>query len=578
MPWWERWPGRLEYELQALKAAEIPYKRDEDAFNAGVLHLIVEAEVDGEAITLDVVFPDFYPKFRFEITASQLDLEHHQHPFDKNLCLLGRRTSNWQTHYTLADFIQTQVPQAIRAGRSNDRMEVIGIEEQQGEPFSEYYRYMQNLMLLVDSSWRIDPAISGGQMLVGLEQRDGLGRGAVLEVRDKLGNTLVRADPALAQLYSHKIVGRWVRAPEPIQEATPEAFAETLPGLDRSLEELQLAWRRINGTETGVDIVGVLFPEEVRWRESTDGWIFLVRWRYRGKSSGKPNAFFIRAGRAGRQDLAARVPELVALTEQCVALFGAGGVGAPSAIALAKAQIGELRILDGDMVEPGTVVRWPLGFSSAGVGKVDSLVDFLSQNYPYVHVVPKRHHIGAVRTVEAVVDPDIISDAMVIEQMLDGASLVYDATAELGVHDLLSQLAAERQIPYIYAHSTHGAWGGLVARIVPGRTEGCWLCLQYALNDLTIPPPPADPRGEVQPEGCASPTFTGTGFDVEQVANEGVRLAVGTLTGETEGGYPDVDWDVAILALRDETGRRIAPQWTTYTLAQHPECPLCSQK
>lgn len=578
MAWWERWPERLEYEFQALQNAGIPYERDEDAFKAGVLHLIVEAMVDGETITLDVVFPEFYPKFRFEISAPQLDLEHHQHPFGKNLCILGRRTSNWQTNYTLAEFIQTQVPQAIRAGRSDDRIEVVGIEEQQGEPFSEYYQYAPDVMLLVDSSWRIDPTISGGQILVGVEQRDGLGRGAVLEVRDRLGNTLVRADPSLAQLYPHKILGRWVRSPRPIREPTPETFAETLPGLDRSLEELRLEWRTINGTEMGIDIVGVLFPEEVRWRESTDGWVFLIRWRPRGKVTGKPSASFIRAGRAGRQDLAARVPELVSLTERRVALFGAGGVGAPSAIALARAQIGELRILDGDIVEPGTVVRWPLGLSVAGVSKVNSLVGFLARNYPYVHVVSKMHHVGAVRAGEALVDPDVISDAIVIEEMLDGADLVYDATAELGVHDLLSQLAAERHIPYIYAHSTHGAWGGLVARIVPGRTEGCWLCLQYALNDLTIPLPPADPHGEVQPEGCASPTFTGTGFDVEQVANEGVRLAVGTLTGDVEGGYPDADWDVAILALRDETGRRIAPQWTTYALSQHPECPLCSQR
>ncbi len=577
-PWWERWPERLEDELQALRDAGIPFERDEDAFKAGVLHLTVQTTVDGEALTLDVVFPDFYPKFRFEVSAPQLDLAHHQHPLSKNLCLLGRRTSNWHTTYRLADFLQTQVPRAIRAGRSTDRADVAGIEEQQAEPFSDYYPYAHNVMLLVDSSWVIDPTIQGGQLLVGFKQRDALDRGAVLEVRDPRGNIIVSADPILARVYPHKLLGRWVRSPQPVHALTPDAYAATLPHLDPTLEALKLEWRHINKNELGIDITGVIFPEEVRWRESSDGWVFVVRHRPRGRSAGEPKAFLARAGRAGRHDLVARVPELAPLTEHRIALFGAGGIGAPSAIGFARTQIGELRILDGDFVEPGTVVRWSLGLSIAGMSKVDSLATFLDHNYPYVHVVTKQHHIGAVRDVRHLDHPEMVSDSQVMDDMLDGTSLVYDATAELGVHDLLSSLAAELRIPYIYAHSTHGAWGGLVARIVPGRTQGCWLCLQYALDDGTIPPPPADPQGEVQPAGCASPTFTGTGFDVEYVANEGVRLAIGTLTSSVAGGYPDADWDVATLALRDKTGRRVPPRWTSYRLAQHPNCSLCAQE
>lgn len=570
MPWWERWPGRLEYELQALRDAGIPYERDEDAFKAGLVWLKLTVQVDDFTVNLVAKFPDSYPEFRFEIFADELELAHHQNPFWKNLCLLGRGTSNWHTNYTLAEFIQTQVPTVIQAGRSSDQAEVADIEEHQGEPISNYYPYQPNALLLVDSSWSIDPNICGGELVIGLEPVEQLVRGAVLEVRNGAGVAIVRADPVLNQRYPHQVRGRWVRSSEPIVQGKPEQFMAAVSIIDPRLANPK--WQvTAPSNRYQLDIVGALFPEEVRWRENADGWVFLVRLPRRSK--GEPiQLYFTRAARAGRSDLIARVPELAHLARQSIAVFGLGGIGAPSAIGFARAQIGELRVLDADVVDAGTSVRWPLGLSAAGQDKVETLKAFLFQNYPYVHVVGYTHRIGGTRL------PSQPSESTMLSDMLDGVSLIYDATAELGVHQLLARLAAERGIPYIYAHTTPGAWGGLIARIQPGRTQGCWLCLRHAQMDGTIPFPLFDATGEVQPEGCASPTFTGSGFDVEQVANEGVRMAVGTLTGNIEGGYPDVDWDVAILALRDETGRRIAPQWTTYALPQHAECPLCSQR
>ncbi len=76
----------------------------------------------------------------------------------------------------------------------------------------------------------------------------------------------------------------------------------------------------------------------------------------------------------------------------------------------------------------------------------------------------------------------------------------------------------------------------------------------------------------MQPRGCADPTFTGAGFDVAEVALNGVRLAVSTLAGGLGDAYPDAEWDVAIISFRDEHGRRIAPRWQTFKLRRHPRC------
>lgn len=565
--WWERWPGRLEFELGQLEADGIPFERDEEAFAAGSVVLRLWPTVSGERVFLIARFPDFYPYTRFEVEAPELDLDHHQGPFKKNLCLIGGGSKNWHTRDTLAGFIKDQLPLVLKTGRSGDKAEVEGLEEPQGEPFSAYYPAYQDATVLIDGGWTIDPTATAGELVLGVKEDAGhILRGAVLEVRDAEGRALGQMDPAVAGLYPKTLRCRWVRLNEPIREEEAGNFFGKLFSLHPSLSNSW--WKHVAGGR--MDVIGVLFPEEVGWRKKGDGWVFGVRLQLRGrKGYGKgDNVYLARAARAGRSDLAARVPELGAMRGAKIAVAGLGGLGSPSALEFARAGVKQLRLLDRDMVEPGTTVRWALGIPASGVRKAYALKEFIDANYPYTEVVPYVHQIGNVLG-------DGPSDLEVLDSFLEGVDLVYDATAEVGIQHLLSALAAERGIPYVCVSTTPGAWGGLVARVRPGRTPGCWVCLQHALEDESIPPPPADPEGGTQPAGCASPTFTGAGFDVSEVALAGVRLAVSTISAGEAGAYPDVDWDVAVVSLRE--GRLIAPRWDTFPLGRHPSCS-CATK
>ena len=281
-------------------------------------------------------------------------------------------------------------------------------------------------------------------------------------------------------------------------------------------------------------------------------------------------AYFARGGRGGRADLSSRIPELASLKNRRVVVMGLGGIGAPSAIEFARSGVGELRVLDRDIIEPGTVVRWPLGFAAVGVSKAAAISQFVAVNYPYTNVTAQHHLIGNALNVG-------VSDLEILDKLLDGVDLVYDATAEPGLQHLFSDLAAERGVAYICASTTPGAWGGLIARICPKQTDGCWNCLQWHLMDSSIPTPPNYPRGMVQPRGCADPTFIGAGFDVSQVALAGVRLAVATLCHGLNGGYPDFDWDVGVLELRDGDGQAIASRWNTFPLSRHSKCTCANR-
>lgn len=273
-PWWERWPGRLDDEINRLKAAGIETELNQSCFDKGIAVLNLRYPVKGQVQNFDVVFPDVYPYMRFEIFAPQLNLDHHQNPFAKNLCMIGRRTANWHTKDTVADFMINRLPQVIRAAESVDYDSVKDDEEIQGEPITNYYTYSPNQVVLIDSSWIIDPSIKKGFLKIGVDKTDhDKPKFAVLAVMDHQNDIVVEAEPEILGLYTDHIVGKWVRCQQPIVENNPKLFLKQLAQLDKTLvnEKILIA--------TSTFIIGVIFPEEVSWRKNKDGWLFLVAQR-----------------------------------------------------------------------------------------------------------------------------------------------------------------------------------------------------------------------------------------------------------------------------------------------------------
>lgn len=283
----------------------------------------------------------------------------------------------------------------------------------------------------------------------------------------------------------------------------------------------------------------------------------------------------LRSGRGSADDLAARIPELTPLRTRAVLVVGLGSLGAPAAIELARNMVGQIRLLDGDFVDPGISVRWPIGYAYAGLMKVQAIAHFIHANYPNCTIgSTEARTIGLTRA-----DDSLEPDPEILDRLLDGVDLVFDASAEEGVNHTMSELARERSIPYVGISATLGAWGGLVFRVRPDR-GGCWVCLRHLQTTTGAPPhigpAPWDPNGQAQPAGCASITFTGTSFDLAPVWTMGVRLAISTLCeGGAPGMYPVLPWDVGVVALRDPGGEPVPAIWTVYPLDKHPSCSRC---
>lgn len=594
--WWERDPARYESELEELKRAGLRYVVDDDARRDGHLRIEVFPVINGAELRVVALFPDLYPFFRFEVQAPTENLLYHQHPFAKTLCLIPRSTGWWQPESDrLAFFLRDRLSAVIQSGKTQ-QVEGGTIEDEQAEPFTDYYQYHPSSIMLIDGAWTIPREARYGQIVLGAEGTSAvrpppLLRAALLEIRDSAGRILHQASEEVTRRYTVKLDGRWVyREAPPSIEKQDELFEDLAKG---DLHAQKNVANKVQGGALTIRVA--LFPEEHHWRgiagkNHGQGWLVACCFtksstvnsqQPRSKRKGRNGrasqsaqttrtCYLSRIGRFALHDVLARAPELDVLTNKTVAVFGLGCVGAPSALEFARAGIAELRMLDHDVVDSATTLRWPRGLSAAGHLKTLVLEQIIRSDYPFTIVKTMPFRLGSA-------SEGRIDEWQAMDDIFSGASLVYDATAEPGVQYFLAEQARRRGLPFIAVSGTEGGWGGVLVRLRPEITKGCWLCYLYASDCGDLPKPSHNSTsGNVQPEGCADPTFVGTGFDLGELALSGVRLAVSTLSNGQKNGYPPMDWDIAILNLRDHQGQAMMPTWTTHQLHTHPMCPRCS--
>lgn len=546
---WLQRAERLAWELEQLDAAGYKYDDAGDLTRSGVIALRVYVPVGDERHILDVKFPELYPSFRFEVIGPSLALAHHQNPFSKGLCLLGRKTENWRTTDSLAALLRDQFPRVLAAGHASSAEVARGLEEEQAEPISEFYPYERGAMVLIDGAWQLPTNFTAGKLIIGYTPNDRptAFRGAVFEVRDAAGATIFTIDPRLKRSFAKTMTAEVVKVDGPIVEPRADRFQATARGGNKPKNWVGDAPERA--------VIAVVFPEESGWRSGGQGWIFVIS--ERGKK-GDVQHYFARAGRAGEDDQFARAPELKPLREKKIAQFGLGCIGGPSVLEFARAGVGDIACTDPDFFDPATALRWIRGLGAAGFNKAGIIQGTIQNDYPLTNVTAYAHRLGNVDG----------TDEEALERICSGADLIYDATAEPGVSYFLAEHARQLGVPYVGVSGTPGGWGGVIVTLVPNGRTGCWYCFKRAQDDGKIPAAPQDPNGSLQPAGCADPTFTAANFDMSIIAISGVRAAMEVLLNDTTNG------GASVITLRDN-GSIIPIKAETYAIDRYEDCPVC---
>lgn len=585
--WPDAFPQRLGAEVEAFAASEgLDFELDNEHLEATgqVIFRGTLTRGDREAIGLEVRYPDSFPYLRPEVFARGLRLGRHQNPYRHNLCLLERSTRQWSPSDTGAWLVSERIPKLLSL-LEGDPEQMRREEAPQGEPASHYLLAESGALVFVpEEVLAVSDGVRAGSLRLAIgadEQPAQMVRAALtrVEKRDARGKLQIIAEAhgRFVERFSKTAYeGRWVRLDEFPRDggraAELLAAARAAPGYEAPPKQPVADGR--------VSVLGVVCNEEVRQGVFEDTWLFVIGLapppnpRHGKRQAAQAQQYYIARGdRLSAEDLAERIPSLAGLERKTVALAGLGALGAPLAFELARAQVGELRVLDNDVVEAGTIVRWPLGLSAVGHRKTTVVQAVIGNDYPFTRVRVFEQAIGFVAGTPDEQPPQ--DEAEMLSEFLDAVDLVIDATAEIGVQQLLAALADEADIPQLYVSATEGGWGGIVARVVPGQT-GCWYCLQKHIDDGSIVAPPLAETGTVQPRGCAAPTWTGTSFDGLPLVAQAARTAAFTVLA---GRATENARDVFVCSQVAETASELdAPEWTAYTLARHPECPLCAAR
>lgn len=178
-----------------------------------------------------------------------------------------------------------------------------------------------------------------------------------------------------------------------------------------------------------------------------------------------------------------------------VAIVGAGGLGCPAALYLAAAGIGELRLVDSDVVDRTNLNRQVLHTDrDVGRAKVESAAEKLLAQNPDVRVVATR---------VTVADENAAG-------IVGGADLIIDAADNFRVRYTLNRVALRTAVPLV--HGAVRGFDGQATTIVPGRTA-CLECI--------FPAPP--------PEESIIPVVGTTAGIIGLVqANEAIKYITGT--------------------------------------------------
>jgi integrative and conjugative element protein (TIGR02256 family) len=480
--WWQRDPGRLSAELDALAEGGYAPSRDPGAEVDGILRLAVELPIAGRRVPAVVVYPDEYPYFRPYVTAEGLALAHHWSPSSAEVCLLEKAGDAWSTSSTAAGLLDRQWPEVLRLnglsaaagdGRPDDDdggargagppALVAGGgsapdrpgEVPQAEPWTAYLDKTAPVVVVVPGGVEPPDGVSGGTARLQFRDRDGASRfRRAVAAGDR--------NPPLGPLPVAVLVALFAGSGEQLW-ATTDGLVPYEPGERCEPVTLDVAWATLENapptanpgslwagaaaagagrvlTDKRSEAVLVALPEETAQRTVGVGWALLVRSRPHDSAPWSAPA----AGhvfRAGANDLRTRAPSLGRMSAKKVLLVGAGGLGSALGAELARTGPETFTVLDGDDVDPAASVRAPSAWRTAGMPKGPAMALLALDATPYTAVEALGPRLGAPRLGPAAAGPDQFWATW--QAVLD-ADVVVDATADFGVQHILRHVRHER--------------------------------------------------------------------------------------------------------------------------------------
>lgn len=560
--WYENEPERLAWEIERFEAEGhgSPSKRIGEN---GLLSLNTEIVFHDKPESIRVEFPAEYPAFPPRVFGPPDLLVRHQQPITLNLCLVDDADNWWRPHVAAARLMK-QLEGLLAATEDGPRAVAEG-EADLPEPLTGFISGRHNETVLIPET-ALGPDLSAQQGHFQLvEIKPGLRVLTLLEDSEHVEVAALDADLATRLGTDRPGVprqkGQWISFNHaPAADEWHEARAAAINvAKERRRPQVPKKKRRTRVTERPVrHLVGVTFLEQGPTRdEMRRAWLF---YETEQKPSEEMPSIVDRA--IGTQALSKRVrrqrtPELGGLESCRFVLVGAGTLGSAIALELAKADAGQIEIVDADSYDLNNSVRHVLGHLSAGCDKASELADFAASLNPFSNI---HGHVFSVGAGE--------EERNRLGELVKEAAVVVDATGSHAVTRALHSHTAPLGIPLVSTALTPGGYGGR-AIVLSGRSP-CFDCFLSAQEAGDLPRPESGPVSRATPYACSHPAASCAGFDAFEIACHATRLAV-QVAGVTD--YPDQDADWIVVNLRNPSER-----WKQGSLAPHRDCAWCGEK
>ena len=217
-----------------------------------------------------------------------------------------------------------------------------------------------------------------------------------------------------------------------------------------------------------------------------------------------------------------------------VVIVGLGGLGTISALYLALAGVGHLRLIDHDTVELNNLHRQVLyGLNNLRYPKVEAAAVRIRQVNPYVTVEPVPENVRESN----------------VDKLIRGVDCIVDGLDNMRTRYLLNRASVQNKIPYVFGAAL-GIEGNLSV-FSPPETP-CLECVLPGLDDSRLP--------TCNTRGVLGVT---TGIVGSLQAMETIKLLAG-IGGSLKGKLMVCDF-------RDM-------YFTTIDVFKRPDCPVCGKK
>lgn len=330
---------------------------------------------------------------------------------------------------------------------------------------------------------------------------------------------------------SRKYSGVWFRLAKPF--VPPENLGELFKLIDIHSDSEQGTAEKTCLKILGQDLADPGFPLSIGYTDNYDQerWLFLwvqlpnggrrkhgIPWSKVGSLSEIRIASFQTAP-AGKDALLRRSAYLSKQLSTCkVVVFGVGALGSSIALLLAKAGVGEIRLVDEDILMPGNAMRHVCGIDLVGVSKTNAVRWSIGKHNPDCNVVCY----------------DSTWEFEKLSSYTEGCDIAIDATADHNFSLYLNEVCLELSRVIIFAAAYRRATIGRVI-VHRGDDDPCLACYANAErfwqeHDYPIIPPA--PGNAFIEDGCGVVTEEAVALDVEAVANLTVRTAIKVLQGQ----------------------------------------------